>query len=236
MSPDGSNQQRMTFSQNYDGDAVSWSPDSQWLIIPASRIGNYELYALKIDGSEFKTITRTEGDEYSGFLSPDGRYLLMNAYYGDYIGLVLRDLETQTDYQLTTNESRSSFATWLPDSEDTFDETWLLNSLSSDEDVCIYAEDETYGLTAENPMPIGNGSSFGGPFDGMDAYTFLRGAKGEAQEWARGHMFPSNANSDVMDTIFIHTEGGQEFELYVKIYDYSIPQIPAGMFCDLQLP
>lgn len=236
MAPDGSGQRRLTFSGSYDGDAATWSPDSQWLILPAKRIGNYELYGLKMDGSEFGTLTRTEGDEYSGLLSADGRYMLLNAYYDDFNGVILRDLETQSDYQLTATDSSASYAAWMPTTEVTFDEHWIVNSLGSDDDVCIYAEDETYGFTAENPMPIGNGQSFGGPFDGVDAYSFLRVTPGEAREWIRGHTFPTNSKNDTLDTLIITAEGGQMVELYVNINDYSIPQIPVGMFCDLQLP
>lgn len=236
MASDGSGQRRLTFSQNYDGDAVSWSPDGQWLIIPARRLGNYELYGLQVDGSEFGSLTRTEGDEYSGVLSPDGRYLLLNAYYEDYIGIVLRDLETGTDYRLTPGETSASFAVWMPQPETTFNAQWLLSSLSSDDDICIVAEDDTYGFTAENPAPMGNGKMFGGPFDGVDAYTFFRAVPGEAQEWMRGHSFPSNSKNDFLDTLYITAESGTEFLLYVNINDYAIPQIPVGMYCDLQLP
>lgn len=141
-----------------------------------------------------------------------------------------------TSYPLTANGSSASFASWLPDAEASFNAQWLTNNLTSDDDICIYAEDETYGFTAENPMPIGNGPNFGGPFDGMNAYSFLRVAPGEAQEWIRGHTFPSNSRNDILDTLIISAEGGQGVELYVNINDYSIPQIPVGMYCDPQYP
>lgn len=233
--PDGSDLQRMTFSPNYDGDQASWSPDSQWLIFPSRRIGNYELYGVKVDGSQFGTITRTEGDEFSGLLSPDGRYLLINAYYEEYIGLIVRDLETGEDVRLTDAAADASYATWLPQPQVTFSDLWLTQTLTESE-ACVYATDEAFGYDAENPIPMGNGPSFGGPFDGMHTYSFVRVMPGEAQTSIRGHNFPSNSQGDYLDTIILTSESGREVVLYVNINDYSIPQIPVGLFCDLALP
>lgn len=233
--PDGSALRRITFSPNYDGDQASWSPDSQWLIFPSRRIGNYELYAVKVDGSQFGTITRTEGDEFSGLLSPDGRYLLINAYYEAYIGIIVRDLETGEDVMLTDAAADASYATWLTQPQVTFSDLWLTQTLTESES-CVYATDEAYGYDAENPIPMGNGPSFGGPFDGMHTYSFMRVTPGEAQTSIRGHNFPSNSQGDYLDTIILTSASGREVVLYVNINDYSIPEIPVGLFCDLALP
>ena len=233
--PDGLDLRRITFSPNYDGDQAIWSPDSQWLIFPSWRIGNYELYAVKVDGSQFGTLTRTEGDEFSGILSPDGRYLLLNAYYEEYIGIIVRDLETGEDAILTDAAADASYATWLPSSQVTFSDLWLTQTLTESES-CVYATDEAYGYEAENPIPMGNGPSFGGPFDGMHTYSFVRVTPGEAQTSIRGHNFPSNSQGDYLDTIIITSESGRKVVLYVNINNYSIPEIPVGLFCDLALP
>ena len=232
--PDGTGLRRVTHSPSYDGDAVTWSPDSQWLIIPSLRVGNHELYALNLESGEFGTITHTEGNEFSGFLSADGRYLLINAYYEDYIGLILKDLTTGEMIQIT-NEAMASYAVWLPAPDATFDASFLEQSFLPNE-TCIYAEDDTYGYTAENPIPIGNGLGFGGPFDGLDLYTFVRIEPGVPQEWIRGHTFPTNSRDEILDTLIITSESGETVTLYVSINDYSVPQIPVGMFCDLDLP
>jgi Tol biopolymer transport system component len=236
MRPDGSEVQRVTFSPRYDGDAATWSADSQWLIFPADRIGNYELYAVKVDGSAFGTLTLTAGNEFSGILSPDGRYLLMSVFYEHYTGVVVRDLANGQDYELTEADYSAGFATWLPaGTGEAFDSTWLTTAAVADE-ACVFSEDESYGYTADNPVPVGNGTAFGGPFDGVYAYTFLRLRPGEGQSWARLHTFPSNSQGDVLDTFSITTDSGESVTLYLNINDYDIPAIPVGLFCDLQLP
>lgn len=235
MRPDGSELTRLTFSPSYDGDAITWSPDSQWLIMPSQRIGNYELYALHIESGQFGAISRTEGDEFSGFLSADGRYLLINAYYQDYVGVLIQDLATGETTKLTSGAS-ASYATWLPDPNATFDDNWLQQAFIPDE-TCVYATDEEYGFTAEKPIPIGNGPQFGGPFDGFNLYTYVRGSQDEAQTWLRGHTFPTNSREEILDTLIITTEDSNRvFTLFVNIYDYSIPEIPVGMYCDLEFP
>jgi TolB protein len=234
MRPDGSEVTRITLSPSYDGDAVSWSPDSEWLIIPSQRVGNYELYALRLADRKFGALTRTAGDEFSGFLSADGRYLLINAFYEDYTGLLIQDLSTGETTQLTVNTTASS-ASWYHQEGVVFDGSWLEQALLPDE-ICTYSTDESYGFTAENPIPIGNGPSFGGPFDGMNLYTYVRGATDVAQRWGRGHIFPANSQGDTLDTLIITTEDDQAFTLYVNLFDYSIPEIPVGMYCDLEYP
>jgi Tol biopolymer transport system component len=219
MRPDGSEVRRVTFSPRYDGDVATWSADSQWLILPADRIGNYELYAVKVDGSDFGTLTRTEGNEFSGVLSPDGRYLLMNIFYGDYTGVVVRDLASGEDYQVTEAGYSASFATWLPaGTGEGFDPAWL-GAAAVEDEACVFSEDESYGYTADNPVPVGNGTSFGGPFDGVYAYTFLRLEPGVGQNWARLHTFPSNSQGDVLDTFSITTDSGESVTLYLNIND-----------------
>ena len=126
MRPDGSDQRQLTFSPNYDGDQAAWSPDSQSLIFPASRIGNYELYTMSLDGAVFGTLTRTERDEYSGLLSPDGRYLLINVYDEDLIGLVMRDLATGEEFPLTDPAYRIGYGAWAPPETAVYDPlSWL---------------------------------------------------------------------------------------------------------------
>jgi TolB protein len=232
--PDGTELTRVTLSPSYDGDAVTWSSNSQWLIIPAQRIGNYELYALNLETGQFGAITHTAGNEYSGLLSADGRYLLINAYYENYTGLIIQDLATGETTELTPGTT-ASYATWLTDPDTSFDATWLAQAILPAE-TCVYATDENYGFTAETPIPIGNGPQFGGPFDGFNLYTYVRGSTDEAQTWVRGHTFPTNSRDEILDTLIITTENGQSFTLYVSINDYSIPEIPIGMYCDLELP
>lgn len=235
MRPDGSSMRRLTFSPNYDGDQAAWSPDSQWIIFPSSRIGNYELYGMSLDGTIFGTVTRTERDEYSGLLSPDGRYLLINIYDQEFIGLVVRDLQTGEEFALTDSSYRASYAAWVPAETAVYDPLFLAAASKPDE-ACVYAEDDTYGYTAENPIPNGNGPQFGGPFDGLFVYNLVRVTPGESQTSVRQHTFPTNAQDDYLDTYLFASSGGESVVLYANINDYDIPQIPVGMFCDLALP
>jgi Tol biopolymer transport system component len=162
MRPDGSDRRQITFSPNYDGDQAAWSPDSQSLIFPSSRIGNYELYTMSLDGSELGTLTRTERDEYSGLLSPDGRFLLINVYDETLVGLVVLDLATGEEFPLTDAAYHASFGSWAPDETAVYDPAVLAAAAKPDE-TCVYADDDTMATPPTIPSPTATARSLADP-------------------------------------------------------------------------
>jgi TolB protein len=48
----------------------SWSPNDQYIIFSSNRDGDYDLYTVKVDGSELTQLTNIPGDEMSPVWSP----------------------------------------------------------------------------------------------------------------------------------------------------------------------
>jgi TolB protein len=57
MNADGSGQQRLTTR----GAMPAWSPDGQKITFMSERDGNAEIYAMNVDGSGQRNLTRTRG-------------------------------------------------------------------------------------------------------------------------------------------------------------------------------
>lgn len=235
--PNGTGLKQITFSKRYDGDAVSWSPDSKWLIFPSDRIGNYELYMTNLNGSVLYRLTETEDDEFYGVLSPDSHYLLTKVFDKDGSArITIRDLDSRKVFDVANAALDASVLFWLSDTRPSaFDSTVVVSSVVTDS-ICIFSNDKTYGYSAENPISIGNGPKFGGPFDGFYVFTWLRGANGESFDVIEPKGSLGNSKGDVLHVYTLVAPNGKQYNLYVNGSDYSIPQIPMGFQCDLRLP
>jgi Tol biopolymer transport system component len=236
--PDGSGLKQLTRSKRYDGDTASWTPDGRSLIFPSDRIGNFELYMLELRTSTLRRLTATENPEFSGILSPDGRFLLMKTFSPDKTAhIIVKDLRTNTPYTVTEATFDASKPAWVPvpaPHAPVFDSA-LLTASAVNDSPCVFAKDKTYGTTADNPIPIGNGPNFGGPFDGFYIFTWLRGPNGESYETRDVGSLTNNAGK-VISLYEFKAPNRRSFSLYVNGSDYSIPQIPVGYRCDLQVP
>ena len=56
-------------------EAVSVSPDGQWLAFDSDRSGNGDIYKMRVDGSGLQQLTRGPADEFRPQWSPDGRQI-----------------------------------------------------------------------------------------------------------------------------------------------------------------
>ena len=76
---DGTNQQRLTYSQALD-EVPSWSPDGRFILFSSDRHDkplsrNYDIYIIAMGGGNPRRLTNTPGAASYPSMSPDGRYI-----------------------------------------------------------------------------------------------------------------------------------------------------------------
>lgn len=71
---------QITANKNFDGDA-GWSPDGGTIVFSSDRDGNYEIYAMKADGTDVKRLTNNAGHDSFPKFSPDGTLISFNSNF-----------------------------------------------------------------------------------------------------------------------------------------------------------
>lgn len=139
------------------GDNVytAFSPDGSTIAFTSNRSGNYELYMMRVDGSDVRRITTTpEQEERYMSWSPDGSRLVIEILDIDTAGgnleggtthLYLIDPDGGNQLQLTDIEDLSDgFPDWSPDGEQiAFDRTVGLDTEAESSSIFIMNRDGT---------------------------------------------------------------------------------------------
>jgi TolB protein len=69
MNVDGTGQRRLTFNMG-KVNSPSWSPDGEWILFNSDRMGNFDLYVMRPDGSDIHQLTINPADDYNGVWQP----------------------------------------------------------------------------------------------------------------------------------------------------------------------
>jgi len=77
---DGSNLQRLTFTDGYDAEATI-APDGSKIVFTSSRDGDLELYLMDPDGSHQTRLTHEVGYDGGAFFGPDNHTIVYRAYH-----------------------------------------------------------------------------------------------------------------------------------------------------------
>lgn len=93
---------------------ASWSPDGKWLVFHSDRDGNFELYKMKMDGSELTRITSNEVNDYTASWSPNGQWITYISEIDGYANLFIMNILSNETIQLTFTEDEISFPQWVP--------------------------------------------------------------------------------------------------------------------------
>jgi hypothetical protein len=99
---------------------------------------------------------------------------------------------------------------------------------------CLVSPDPTYGLTEDNPIPIGGDITEGKQRE--DAFLAnLRGPNGEDVKALR--LITYNVNGKIIDIYLMNYEGLPEpVKLFLTIYEYADPTAPQGFICYAPVP
>jgi TolB protein len=96
----------------------AWSPDGTRIAMDcrASPGSDVDLYIVNRDGSDFRPLVASPGDDQTPAWSPDGRRIAYASTRDGNFELYVRDLETGRDSNLTgTPEGDESMPAWSPD-------------------------------------------------------------------------------------------------------------------------
>ncbi|MEW6557436.1 MAG: hypothetical protein AB1349_08795 [Elusimicrobiota bacterium] len=106
---------RLTYSKGVDTSA-SFSPNSKEFVFVSERglQGNPQLYIMDIDGTNLRKITYT-GYNGSPCWSPIGDKIVFTRRAGSVFNILLYDIATQKEYQLTRNAGSNEEPSFSPD-------------------------------------------------------------------------------------------------------------------------
>jgi Tol biopolymer transport system component len=63
----------------------AFSPDGEWIVFESNRNGNYDIWAIRPDGTGLMQITQDQSHEQIPIFSPDGRWIFFSStQYGSY--------------------------------------------------------------------------------------------------------------------------------------------------------
>lgn len=123
MNPDGSNQQQITLTPDWQEGGALYLPDNKTIITRAwkkseedNRSRSMQLFTLQEDGSDFKQITFEEGTHWAPSPAPDGIHVFYVKVLPPHnYDIFLLNLKTMAEQQITSSPSFDGFPSVSPD-------------------------------------------------------------------------------------------------------------------------
>ncbi|MEN8139335.1 MAG: hypothetical protein ABFR62_12985, partial [Bacteroidota bacterium] len=123
MNPDGSNQKQITFTPDWQEGGAFIMPDNKTIIYRAwkkSEEGlekkDMHLFTVDVDGKNMKQITHESGTHWAPYPAPDGEHVAYITVVPPHnYELVLLNLKTGKEKQLTYNKGFDGFPAFSPD-------------------------------------------------------------------------------------------------------------------------
>lgn len=106
--------QRLTDTPTAD-DFPAWSPDSQQIAFQSNRDGNYEIYAINVDGANLRRLTQSEGRDLFPAWSPDGQIIAFASERERNAELYLMQADGGQQRRLTISPQHEFSPLWSPD-------------------------------------------------------------------------------------------------------------------------
>ena len=124
-----------------------WSPDGKTLAYCAERNGEYDIYAIAVEGGQEKRLTTAPGLDDGPDYSPDGQYIYFNSERTGLMQIWRMKTDGSQQQQVTSDEYNNWFAHPSPDGK------WLV-LLSYEKDVKGHPANKDVMLRL---MPVGGG-------------------------------------------------------------------------------
>jgi hypothetical protein len=116
MRPDGADVQRLTWWEDASDLFPTWSPDSTRLAFASKRDGNWEIYAVDIDGSNLLRLTDHPADDTNPAWSPDGSRIAFESTRDGYTDIFVMPVAGGEPVNLTNLSWATDLGpTWSPD-------------------------------------------------------------------------------------------------------------------------
>jgi len=91
-----------------------FSPDGQWIVFISYRTGTWDLYIMKLDGSDEQRVTTNAKVEGLASWSPDGNWLAYVSSQGGVLQVFIQNMETGAIQQITDGDNPVVFSRWSP--------------------------------------------------------------------------------------------------------------------------
>ncbi len=112
---DGSNEQRLTENNAYDG-FPSWSPDGTQILFQSDRDGELSIYVMDADGTNVNEIPNTEGGNYAKW-SRDGSKIAFFTERDGNTEIVIVNPDGSDPVNLTKNPATDETPSWTSDGQ-----------------------------------------------------------------------------------------------------------------------
>ena len=116
----GTTRSQITENDSSDDTMPDWSPDGTQIVFSSSQSGNYDIYKMKADGSNWVKLTVNPGDDKHPSWSPDGRTIAFESIQGDDDWDVwIMDADGNNLKNITAEEnSNDGNPSWSPDGKE----------------------------------------------------------------------------------------------------------------------
>ena len=91
-----------------------FSPDGQWIVFISYRTGTWDLYIMKLDGSDEQRVTTNAKVEGLASWSPDGNWLAYVSSLSEVLQVFIQNMETGEIQQITDGDNPVVFSRWSP--------------------------------------------------------------------------------------------------------------------------
>lgn len=90
----------------------AWSPNGERIAFHSNQPGSLDVYTIRPDGGGLTRVTDYPGNDFSPVWSPDGGWLAFLSDMGGTDEIYLRDLESGSTFQLTTDGTPKAWIAW----------------------------------------------------------------------------------------------------------------------------
>jgi Tol biopolymer transport system component len=111
---DGSEQRELATN----GQFVTWHPNGEWIAFGSARNGDWDIYAIGLDGAGPERLTTAESDERAPAWSPDGAWLAFASNRDGNSEIYARRLSDGRETRITRNPANDYNPAWSPDGKE----------------------------------------------------------------------------------------------------------------------